>query len=428
MRSTPAEAITKFLSFSATSKDAVPKIAQFSPREWKHGEQWLNDSGLAFYFLQRVKDTNVGGAVPTNALSRIERNFASNHARVDDMAVRFNELNQRFEAAGIRYEVVKGFSLVPHFCPCAPLRYQADFDYLVDEDCLSAARRVLIEAGYQSRESLSRQETVFVTPNAKPSRGDTQYSPQAPHAVELHTDIWDNEMHGLQPIAKLFCVDQAEIRHWNGFSFPAQRDEDAFLLQVLHACRHLFTQWIRLSCVFEIAYFLNRRWSDIALWSRVEQRLPGDALVREFVVVVAELAKRLFAAPMPPLIQSWEVGIRPELRVWIEHYSRNWALCELPAYELCFFPSTKLVLFLQKQYRRPPDNVGSNGRSAASRFQRFASSIRTKPSLVLSREWRENTLLLRRGLFWSLAQARYVCEIPRWWWLCDRATRERPLS
>jgi hypothetical protein len=420
VKPTPAETITKFLSFSSICNDAVPAIARFNPREWKRVELWLNDSGLAFYFLQKLKDTNVSGAVPTAVQSGIERNFASNQARVEAMSVQFHALNKRFDSAGIRYAVIKGFSLVPQFCPHASLRYQADFDYLVDEDSLCAAQRILIEAGYRSRNSLSSKETIFITPGAKPLRGDEQYSPQAPHAVELHD---------LQPIPKLFSVDQAKIRDWNGFSFAAQTDEDAFLLQVLHACRHLFTQWIRVSCLFEIGYFLNRRWSDSELWSRVVQRVGDDVVVREFMVIVTELARRLFAAPLPPLIQDLEAGMRQQPRLWLEHYARDWALCELPAYEFSLFPCSKLVLFLQRQYRRAPAKFAPKLHEAApSRLQRLTSSIKMKPSLLLSAEWRKRNLLIRRGVFWTLAQARYVCEIPRWWWLTRTGPRERLLS
>jgi hypothetical protein len=418
LKQTPAEAIVRFLSFSSASRDSAPQIEKFTRRQWEHVQLWLDDAGLAFYFLERLKNTNSTAIIPPSVLSRWERNFAANQARVDHMSLRFKDINQRFDDRGVRYEVVKGFSLVPEFCPYSSLRYQADLDYLVADESLPEAKRILADAGYDSRDSFSGKESIFVTPGAKPSRGDFPYLPHAPHAVELHTDIWDSEMHELRPIPKLFSVGQAKMRHWNGLSFPAQTDEDAFLLQVLHACRHLFTQWIRVSNLLEIAYFLNRRRSDTDVWDRAEKRVGENAIVKEFVVIVVELAARLFSVPVPGLVQDWGARIDRQSRVWIEHYGRNWLLCELPVYGFSLFPQSKLVLFLQQQYRSVPVKARpkNNDRSPASRFSRIISSLRFKPALLLNREWRKRHLLVRRSVFYALAQARYICEIPRWRW------------
>lgn len=420
VKQTPAEAIVGFLSFSGASNNSVSAIERFGIRRWERILQWLDDTGLSFYFLHKLKHTSQTAIVPSSVLCRLERNFASNQRRADSMALRFNEINTRFDHAGVRYEVVKGFSLVPEFCPYASLRYQADFDYLVADESLSAARRALIDAGYNSRSSRSGKESVFVTPGAKASRGSAQYSSHSPHAVELHTDVWDNDMHEVWPLPQLFSVDQAKMRHWNDFSFHAQTDEDAFLLQVLHACRHLFTQWIRVSHLFEIAYFLNRRSSDNQLWDKISERIGQSRIVREFVIIIAEIASRLFAVPLPPLLQAWEPSIPRKPLIWIEHYAMDWALGELPAYgRLSFFPRSKLVLFLQREYRAIPAKVGSKRQpsSASSRLSRTISSIGLKPSLLLSREWWRNNLMVRRTIFYALAQARYLFEIPRWRWL-----------
>lgn len=419
MKQTPAEAIVDFLSFSEAANGSAHAIGELTSRQWERVQLWLDDGGLAFYFLQKLKETQSTAAVPPSVLSRLESNFASNQIRVDGMSSRFTEINKRFDDAGVRYLAVKGFSLIPEFCPSAFLRHQSDFDYLVAEECLHSAQHVLIDAGYKPLDSHVRTEFIYVTPTGRASRGDGQYSSQAPHAVELHTDIWSNEIHDLQPIPRLFFPGQATMRHWNGFSFPAQTDADAFVLQVLHACHHVFTQWIRLSALFEIAYFLNRRRSDTGLWGKVEERVGQNATLREFVVIVAELASRLFAVRLPPLVRDWGARMRRPSRVWIEHYGRNWALSELPAYEFSLFPKSKLVLLLQQQYRNTSVSVtpGSNHGSSHSLRTRIMSSLSRKPWLLLSGEWWQRNMLARRSVFYLLARARYICEIPRWRWL-----------
>lgn len=418
---TPVEDIVAFLRFSRDYRDRLNAIQKFTPRQWRHVLRWLDDAGLAFYFLQKLKDTNAADVVPPLPMSRLERNYASNQLRVDDLSHRFDSINNQFTDAGVHYTAIKGFSLVPQFCPYAPLRYQADFDYLVEEQSLPAASRVLIQAGYTTKDSRSSKESIFITPRGQPSRGDQQYSPQAPHAVELHTEIWDSKMHKLPPLPNLFSVAQARTHHWNGFTFPGQRDEDAFLLQVLHACRHLFTQWIRVSCLYEIGYFLHRRSSDTELWSRMEQRAGDSAVLREFVVIVTELAARLFAAPIPELVQSWGARTRPGPRTWIEHYGWDWALCKLPVYELTLFPRSKLALFLYNEYKGAP----SAQELLPSRAPRIAASIQTNPSPARNRWWKRQHLI-RRATFYALAELRYVYEIPRWKWLNRASPRTAP--
>jgi hypothetical protein len=419
------EDVVGFLSFSHDYRDSLTAIENFSRREWKHVLQWLDDSSLAFYFLQKLKDAHASEVAPPFVLSRLERNFDCNQLRIDEMARRFDTINHRFNDAGVRYTVIKGFSLVPQFCPTAALRYQADLDYLVDEQSLPAACRVLIDAGYRSQDSRSSKESIFVTPGKAPSRRDEQYSAHAPHAVELHTDIWDSRMHRLPHIPSLFSVEQARTQYWNGFTFPAQSDEDAFLLQVLHACHHIFTQWIRMSCLFEVGYFLHRRASETELWSGIEQRVGDSALLREFVVIVTEMAAQLFAAPVPRLIQGWSAGIRPGSRTWIKHYARDWILDGFPVYEFSVFPRSKFALFLHQQYRSASGTQEFQGqeRLPSSRLARVASSIRTDPSLILNLGWWTRQQLVRRSIFYALAQLRYVAEIPRWRWR-NRANRQ----
>ena len=429
MKHTPVEDVVGFLSFARDHRDRLHAIEKFTPRQWKHVLQWLDDAGLAFYFLQKLKDTNATDVVPPLQRSRLERNFASNQLRVAGMSHRFDSINKGFADAGVRYTAIKGFSLVPQFCSYAPLRYQADFDYLVEEQSLPAACRVLIEAGYRTKESRSSKESIFITPGGQPSRGDQQYSPQAPHAVELHAEIWDSDMHRIPPIPNLFSVAQAKTHSWNGLTFPGQTDEDAFLLQVLHACRHLFTQWIRVSCLYEIGYFLHRRASDTELWSGIEQRAGESPVLREFVVIVTELAARLFAAPVPELIQSWGARIRPGPRIWIEHYGRDWALCRLPVYEFNLFPPSKLALFLYNEYKSVPraDENRDQSESPSSRAPHIAASIQEYPSPVLNqRRWKRHHLI-RRGVFYALAELRYLCEVPRWKWLNRTSLRTAPV-
>jgi Uncharacterised nucleotidyltransferase len=428
VRRTPGR-IVEFLSFSSALPDDLTGLRNFRQRDWKQGLRWLDDAGLAFYFLRKLEDTNARDAVPAWVMNRLEQSFADNRQRVGEMSHRFDSLNRKFNDAGVRYVVLKGLSLVPEYCPDANLRHQGDFDYLVDDHSLSTAQRIVVDAGYNPKPSTSSQEYIFVSQGTGvATRSPEQYSARAPHAVELHLDIWDSEQHGLPSMPGLFSVDRTRTHQWNGLTFPGLPDEDAFLLQVLHACHHLFTYWIRMSSLLEIGFFLNQRGSDASLWNRVERRVGDNLMLREFVVVVTELVAKLFAAPIPRLVRAWGDGIRPATRVWIESYARHCAFTEIPSYELCFLPKAKLVLFLQQQYenRGVREHPARNRLTKFPRLSRMASSIKDKPSLVLNAAWWKRQLFIRRSLFHTLAGLRYLCEIPRWRWL--NRTKMRPAS
>jgi hypothetical protein len=426
-----AEHIVEFLSFPPTASDHANQFQKFSDRQWKRTQQWLDDAGLAFYFLQKLKTANVIDAVPAWVLSRLEQNFAANQRRVAEMSRRFAFINRQFDDAGVRYAVLKGFSLVPQFCPDATLRYQGDLDYIVDEDSLALAKQVMLEAQYRAKPSPSAHESIFVPPNVgKPSRNGEQYAATAPYAVELHRDVWDSDLHRLPAMQRMFSTERATPHKWNGQSFPALTDEDAFLLQVLHTCRHLFSYWIRMSSLLEIGYFLAGRGSDIGLWNGVDERIGANATLRELAVVTTELAVKVFAAPTPPLVRTWGRHIRPATRVWIENYARRCAFSELPVYQFTLFPRSKLILFLHQQYEgiSAERDVVRQQLMGTSRLSRIASSLRTKPSLLLNPSWWKRQLLVRRIIFHTMAGLRYVLEIPRWRWLNRSSVRPSVLD
>ena len=420
MRRTPAEHIVEFLSYSTDASGRALEFGKFSRRQWESTFKWLDFSGLAFYFLQKLKDTNTLDTIPAWWASRLQQNFEANQQRVGYMTERFACLNQKFDDAGVRYAVLKGLSLVPQFCDDPLLRYQGDFDYLVDDRSVMTARQILVEAGYRAKWSSSSQEFIFVLKEMdERSRSVDQYYAQTLHAVELHLNIWDSDLDGAPLIPKLFFVGRGTSHHFNDLAFPALADEDAFLLQVLHTCHHVFSHWVRMSCLFEIGHFLTGRGSDVELWNRIEQRVGESLVLREFVVIVTELAANLFAVPIPQLVRDWGSRIRPGPRIWVDHYARLWAFGEMPIHHFSGFPRGKLVGFLRQQYRDAAPAQLSSGQRALppSRLSRVASSFRKKPWLVLDVAWWRRYRLIESGLFHVLARLRYICEIPRWCWL-----------
>lgn len=428
MRHALADAILDLLSFSAKTAEPPSELREFRTRDWEQALNWLHDAGLALYLLQKLKDTNATDILPSSILSRLEENLAANRRRVASMACEFDLLNRKLDDAGVRYAAVKGFSLVPHFCPDASLRHQSDFDYLVDNQSLPGAQRVLEDAGYALRK-YKKNEFVFLMPSAgTPPPTDEQYEARAPHAVELRLAFWDSELHGVALTEPKFSVDDVSVQQWQGTVFRTLPEEDAFLLQVIHAFNHILTGWVRLSSLYEIGYFLNLRSEDPLTWERTERRIGDNPLLREAVVLVTELSTHFFRAPLPSTSRIRARELRPPVRIWIQNYARRWAFARNQV-DLSLFSAAKVVLFLHQQYL---SDQKARRRLLQSRLLPLEKLFRRAQSVATSStnsggRGRQLKRILIRLLFHVTGGLRYAWEIPRWRWL-NRATTHLPPS
>jgi hypothetical protein len=418
-----ADAIVNFLSFSGRTRDPLDQLREFHRREWAHAVTWLHDSGLALYLLQKLKDANATDILPNSTLCRLEENLAANRRRVACMARQFDFLNQQFNNAGVRYAAVKGFSLVPQFCPDASLRHQSDIDYLVDNQSLPLAQRILEDSGYVLRR-YKTNEFVFLMPSAEtPPPAEEQYEADAPHAVELRLAFWDSESHGVSLTEPEFSIDNIKIQRWQELAFRTLPEDDAFLLQVIHAFNHILNGWVRLSGLYEIAYFLNQRPADTSLWERIERRIGANPRLREMVVVITELSAHFFGAPLPSTSRIWGGELPSAVRIWIQNYARLWVFARNRANQFSVFSAAKVVLFLHQQYL--PD---ARARRHLIRIRllpveplfRKARSITTRSSTNSRVRRRQLKLVVTRLLFHLTGGLRYLWEIPRWRWLNRR--------
>ena len=416
MRQHLTEAVADLLSFSGSTYDSLNELKGVTPRRWKRTLTWLHDAGLALYFLQKLKDANAAALLPKSVLFRLEENLAANRRRVTFMSRQFDSINQKLESAGVKYVAAKGFSLVPKFCPDASLRHQSDFDYLVDRQSLAGAQQVLVEAGYLLNKHTAN-EFVFLMPSAGiPPTADEQYEAHAPYAVELRLAFWDFDSHGVFLTEPEFSVHNTKTHRWQGLVFRALPDEDAFLLQVIHAFNHLLTGWVRMSWLYEIGYFLNQQALDTVLWGRIERRVESDPLLREMVAVVTELSAQFFGAPLPSALAIWTENLRPTVRIWIQNYARTWAFKNQIG-QVSLFSVDKFVLFLHQQYLpdgRAKRHLIRMRLLPIEQLLRRAHSV-TNPSPTHHRgRAQQIKRAIIRLVFHVTGGLRYLWEIPRW--------------
>jgi hypothetical protein len=411
-----AETVVGCLGLAGNSPDPGG-LRRFTAGDWQRTFRWLDRGGLTLYLLRCLHHLGATELLPPEILARFERNAAENRKRLDYITSEFASINRRFHRTGVHFAVIKGFSLVPAFCPDAVLRAPSDLDYLVDRESLPGAQRALEEAGYRLQR-FSDTEFKFGRPSPRiPTPSDDPYSSETEPLVELHLALFNGKANRVLLDEPEFRLDQTIDHDWQGLRFPVLKEEDSFVLQVLHVFQHILEYWVKLCWLMEIGYFARARSFDTQFWNRVDVRLRELPCLAEFAAVVMGLVETVFAIPMPPIAAKWVEGLRPPARLWVENYGRSWVIQDHPHDTLSLFSAAKLAFFLHREFVLDP-----KVRKQLSRQQLFpwkrpeqiavpaddtAASFLTAGSL-------QGKFVLQRLIFHLGSDLRYLWELPRW--------------
>ena len=150
----PSAALRALESYQAgTGRPPDPsRLASFKTDDWERSFEWLQLSGLALLFWDRLKRSGAENILPRHVGARLARNAANNQVRVGEMWREFVSINERLESAGVSYAALKGFPLVPDYFPDPSLRSFTDYDYLLSYDSIERAGQALESAGYVCRD------------------------------------------------------------------------------------------------------------------------------------------------------------------------------------------------------------------------------------------------------------------------------------
>jgi hypothetical protein len=204
-------------------------LSVFGRREWVRSSRWLDSSGLALYFLDRLKALGIAHVLPPFVSEHLENNQTANKQRIANLFAGFVAINHSFQRANIAYFNVKGFTLVPVSCPDPVLRTQMNLDFVMSGKDAALCYKALAELGY-SLVSYSEHMLEFAKDALKAPHLPNIYETTAPRAVKVYVVSPREGSHA----AAYRQLLQRQSRTWNGVTFPVVYDSDSFINQSLH--------------------------------------------------------------------------------------------------------------------------------------------------------------------------------------------------
>lgn len=349
-------------------------LSRLTTREAQKLIRWLDESGIALLFLQQLQSHGVTRLIPSEFQFALEERQIRNTQRFEDMQNEFRQIQKAFEIHKVFAVTMKGFSLFPDFCQSLALRHTTDFDFLLSPDHIERASDALRTCGYATQKLSKTDESCFTTPLLHvPTDRDDLYAKQRHRQVDLHTSVSENHSWLSIEVPK-DCLAHAKIQTVNGFSFFQLSLEDKFLTQVLHAFRHSFRSWVRLSWLFEISHCITMHRDNHSLWGRVIARAGTSSLVKRVFALTLGIANRLFNTEIPETLHAWSRdALTPSICVWLDSFSVTWAISDWPGSLSNLFLTNDFIAEpeLRKQYlksrllpRREQSSMGSLAKPA----------------------------------------------------------------
>lgn len=320
-------------SFADPFPEACIGLRYLPSAEWPKLLRWLDTSGLALYFLDRLKNLKLTDVLPSAVLVRLEKNATQNAIRARSMATESCSIQRGFQSENLSYAVLKGFSLYPFSVPSPELRSQLDLDFLVSEASAPAARKILEEHGYRLH-AISGRSWEFKTEGLPNGSIADLYKVSALRSVELHLE-YDRP-------GDSSLIARAEWRSLQGISMPVLAGPDLFLGQARHLFKHVHSECWRTSHLLELHRHMLSRRHDAEFWHRVRTTAGNDTRTVIALGVSALLIVRILCGELPDGFAGWTIDHLPSgVRRWVESHGCDSAFAD--------HPGSKLYLLLQRE-------------------------------------------------------------------------------
>ncbi len=326
-----AQAVIDALHFTQPSFDPIKGL---SDNDWHKLINFCHRTQLAIPFALRGQDY-----LPPWVAERFHQNLENNAERWRRTKRAYQEVSGAFEAAGLEFVTLKGFSHAADFVPDARLRTQYDLDLFFPPDRLLAARDVAFGLGYEPLVARDRHPVdhlpTLIRKTGWEWRGD-YFDPELPLALELHFRLWDAATEGFALTGLDNFWERRRRRIFEDVEFTSLAAIDLPGYASAHALRHLLRGDSRPSHFYEIACFLQRN-SDAGFWRN--WRECHDQPLRRVQAICFAIARQWFGCSLPVVAQQEIEQLKEPVRAWLAAYAQT------PATSI--FHSTKNELWLQ---------------------------------------------------------------------------------
>ena len=349
------------------------RLHNLSKKEWHKLLTWLDISGLALYFLDRIAELGACDILPSSVLARLQQNQTDNNVRTQGLAAESVAIQLEFRDACLSYAVLKGFSLCPASLPKPELRHQFDLDFLIAEEDAPEARRILERRGYRlyAISGTSWEFKINETPGISIK---DMYKDLPGRSVELHVEA--NAPNRPSLLAR------TEKRELYGMSMPVLSSVDLFLGQGLHVYKHLASEFSRTAHLLEFRRHALTRRNDETFWQELRIAANGDPVTCLRLGVVALLITHVMDEFAPDAFAEFTVRSLPSsAKLWVEWYGRRAVFQD--------FPGSKLYLLLQRE-------LEFAGVPAKRSLRQALFPSRLPPSLIRASGKETLTIRLRR--------------------------------
>jgi len=310
-----ARAVFEALNFTNPCSDALSRLTD---AEWRQLIDFCHRTQLAIPFALLCHDR-----LPDWVADGFHRDLVNNAERWRRTKLVYEEVRGAFQAAGLEFVTLKGFTHVPRFAADPRLRAQYDLDLLFPPDHVLAARDVALGLGYEplgggDRHSVDHLPTM-IRKTGWEWRGD-YFDPELPPALELHFRLWDAGTEGFEIPGMEDFWERRERRTIEDLEFISLSAIDLPGYASAHALRHLLRGDSRPSHIYEIAYFLEHN-SDARFWN-VWRESHGDPLRRVEAVCFA-IARQWFGCGLPAIAQEETEHLQEPVGAWLAKYAHT---------------------------------------------------------------------------------------------------------
>ncbi len=324
-----------FASFHEPAPSIRARLGEFASRDWERAKDWLDISGLALYFLDRLVALNLETCIPASFLNQLQTNLADNRKRADSLFDEILLLTRALQQRNINCCVLKGATLPPESAPEIGLRNQTDLDLLVRESDAESTKECLGQFGYRLT-AVSGSTWEFKAGPSGTASLKNLYQVRPERAVDVQL------IAGSGAALKSDRLTRTQQRSIRDQQLPALLPADIFVLQGQHLFKHICSEHTRGSWLLEYWRHVCARRNDAAFWEEV-QLIAAQEPGSDIAIGATTLLASLFFGPFAPQeLSAWSMDrLSPAVCLWIQLYGRRVLMSDTPF--------SKLYLLLRKE-------------------------------------------------------------------------------